>query len=244
MKKIKNLLIDLDGTLLQVNEVQAKFEFTIRAIRWWSKYSKPWKTAKALYKLTLAMKSESFSNSSNYARGIKVFAYEIGLSEDEACILLEKCLNEIFPKLSKYFSPIPGANEFVNWASNHYNLFLATNPLWPKGIVEMRVMWAGIHLEKFTSFTHAKSMTSCKSYVSFFSDLIEQNQLNPENCLMIGDNAYEDGLASRIGIDVFILSNKQKSILKMLNKETKMGAKIWVGNYSTIQSILESEFTK
>lgn len=244
MKKIKNLLIDLDGTLLQVKEMRARTEFTIRSLLWWKPYSNPWRTIKALQKLVLAMKSKNSTNISNYARGIEAFAKEIRITEEEATTLLEKSLNDIFPKLDKYFSPVPGAKEFVNWASNHYKLFLATNPLWPPEIVEMRVKWAGLKIDLFESYTHAKRMKFCKSYIEFYYELIEQNQLNPKNCLMIGDTLYEDGLAKNIGIDVFILSNKKKLPPITLNEKTKIGAQIWTGNYSNIQSILKSEIKK
>lgn len=236
MQKTNILLIDLDGTLLQVKTHRARFKFVMLMIIWWLPYAPPWKTIRALKTLVTSMKHPHTSKGSNvschnrkrlsgdcdkiqsnYHRGLTSFVQTMNLAENEVEDLLAQSTAEIFKKLKKYFSPVNGAKEFMLWAREKYTLFLVTNPVWPPEIVTMRLQWAGLDSSLFLSYTHSKRMSFCKADPEFFKEFLVQEKLNSNACLMIGDNPNEDGNAAQLGIRTFFISkrNPTKSYEKL-----------------------------
>ena len=240
MNKIKHLLIDLDGTLVNFRELRVQLEFTLRFIYWWRAWARPWRTFKGLWRLNSAVSSDE-RKSSNYLKGIQAFALGSGLPEGQVSALMDECLNEIFPRLEKYFFPIPGAQEFVQWAGEHYPLTLATNPVWPPELVTMRLQWGGISMAKFGTMTHAKKMTACKPSLDYYSELLSQENLDPESCALIGNDIQSDGAAIGLGIRVFILSDSPQVKPLTHPKIRDTQGLLWTGNYKAIQSLLETE---
>jgi len=204
----RNLLLDLDGTLIGVNESRARLEFSIRWVAWWKERIGPWQALAGLRSLVRAVKTGDGGVSTNYERGIRVLARQWNQDESAVEALLELCLRDVFYPLKKRFHSNSNAQEFVNWASNHFNLYLVTNPVWPPELVQVRLAWAGIPVERFRSFTHAKRMTHCKPSPRFFTEFLSQESLQPESCIMIGNSEKEDGIAASVGIRTFILTER------------------------------------
>lgn len=211
MKDVQFLLLDLDDTLLSVCSLRARFDFILRMLLWWLPYAFPWSTLMALKSLVNATKDARPSNQSIYKRGITAFAKRLRLPEDKVEKLLNQSVIENFKKLEKYFSPMKGAREFVQWGSQKYILYLVTNPVWPPEIVKMRLKWAGLDETLFASYTHSKKMHYCKLQHAFFQEFLQQESLDPAACLMIGNHPYEDGNAEKVGISTFLVAKKNSA---------------------------------
>lgn len=238
-QKIETLLLDLDETLVQSTGYRVHLDFTYRFLNWWKPYAPRWRTLLALQKLNQAIKPNRTHapiplKETNHAKGLSAFAHVMDLSLQEAGKLMTPCLEEIFPTLKRHFSPVPGAKRFVHWAHAHFPLFLATNPVWPPEIVEMRLKWAGLDLKYFHSFTHAKRMSSCKPHVNYYREFTQQENLNPRTCLMIGDDLKRDGPAIQLGMQVIILSGQSK-----LSLQRGTQGLLWNGSFSAIQEALQ-----
>ena len=241
MRKIENILIDLDGTLINVNESQAKLEFCYHLITHWKDKGNFFKILNAFHQSAKEMKSYNHSKISNYERGLRALSKNIGLSTEEVAYQLMKFLNECFPKLKKHFQLKKEANQFIQWAKeNNLKLHLATNPLWPLEIVEMRLNWAGIDIKDFSSVSHAKYMFNSKNYVDYYIDFMQINNLKSENCIMIGNDTNKDGLAKLIGIKVVILSNKYPKLINICTHISQnMGA--WSGDFTFIKNYIKGK---
>ena len=97
------------------------------------------------------------------------------------------------------------AQNFIESSKEHYRLILATNPLWPLAVVEFRLGIAGIHSSQFEFITHAENMSSCKPNLEYYQELLEKLNLNPTECLMIGNDEKKDGPARRVGVEVVLI---------------------------------------
>ncbi|WGL60602.1 HAD family hydrolase [Pigmentibacter sp. JX0631] len=240
MKSIKNLLLDLDGTLVNLDEIKAKLYFVSKAILWKEFNTSP---IRILYSF-LTFKERIISNPNEvliYQKAINGFSESMNISITKSEKLLNNFLEVTFPLLKKYFTLIPEANNFINWAKNKYTLFLATNPFWPPEYVSLRLQWAGIDVNAFKFISHSKNMNYSKHSKKYFQDLLSRNKLNSQECLMIGNKLSLDGNAREVGMNVFIvnLEKKKKKFLgrnPLKNFESKP---INFGQYSNLIEYLE-----
>jgi FMN phosphatase YigB (HAD superfamily) len=177
----------------------------------------------------------------NSEKMIQIFSETFRLEKAEAEKVLENAVVENFPSLSRHFFPVPGAQEFIQWAKSRYSLVLATNPIWLPEIVELRLRWAGVSLKDFVTFTHARRMHSCKPRVDYYQELLSQEKLRPEQCFMIGNDRRKDLPATRLGMPVYLLNRDPGG----LNSEStpldvKEGSgSAWSGTYMGLRKLLE-----
>jgi len=82
---------------------------------------------------------------------------------------------------------------------------LATSPLYPAIATEQRILWAGFKPEDFESYTTYESYHHCKPNPAYYQELLDRLGLQPEECLMVGNDATEDMVAEKLGIKVFLM---------------------------------------
>ena len=88
-----------------------------------------------------------------------------------------------------------------------YRVILATNPLFPAIATRSRVRWAGLEPEDFEWITTYENSTHCKPNPDYYREILGKLNLQPEGCLMVGNDAVEDMAAADIGMQVFLLTD-------------------------------------
>lgn len=235
---VRQLLVDLDGTLLANHAFTLSVDFARQAVAAMSRYTGG--TRKAISTL-LAIRKEFESPSSrslaNDVRVVTLVAERLTVTAEEARQILRENLSSIFPALERHFYPVAGSKDFLEWAKDRYPLVLATNPVWPPEIIELRVRWAGIDPTIFRSITHVRRMNACKPKSAYYQQILEQEGFKAEECLLVGDNMKMDLPATQVGIRVFIVG-KFKATTPL--KYPKAQAQAWRGTYAGLRSMLES----
>lgn len=84
---------------------------------------------------------------------------------------------------------------------------LATNPIFPNVATESRIRWAGLEPEDFTLYTTYENTGHCKPNPAYYSEIASRLSVEPENCLMVGNDAQEDTAAALAGMKVFLLTD-------------------------------------
>ena len=84
---------------------------------------------------------------------------------------------------------------------------LATNPLFPRVATHSRIRWAGLEPEDFELVTTYESSRFCKPNLRYYEEILDQLQVQPGECLMVGNDADEDMVAERLGMRVFLLTD-------------------------------------
>ena len=171
----------------------------------------------------------------NSERAARAFARESGLPLAEADRILREEVAAVFPSLERYFFPVPGAREFIQWAQPRYRLMLATNPVWPIEQVLLRLKWAGIDAGIFDSITHSGRMHACKPSETYYTELLQQEGLDAAECALVGDDVRKDLPATRVGISVFILASSERR--SRTNGDTG-AARAAFGSYSDLTGLL------
>jgi FMN phosphatase YigB (HAD superfamily) len=224
MKNTKTLLIDLDGTLLGAHYTRLQLSFIRSFVSSLGKAGfGPLKSLKLLHQLKLAIRKVDHQNNGvvNWDKSVNFFSQLSGLSPEDSRRILTPASMKCFQDSRTTLYAVPEAQDFINWAKNHYTLILATNPLWPLNVVLYRLSIAGISPEHFQLITHAENMSACKPNVEYYHELSEKLKLDPTTTLMIGNDHKKDGPAKQLGIDVVILENfsDYKKLRARLQKE-------------------------
>lgn len=89
-----------------------------------------------------------------------------------------------------------------------YRVILATNPLFPAIATESRIRWAGLSPEDFEYYTVYDNSCHCKPNPAYYQDIINKLNLNPSECLMVGNDVDEDMIAAeKTGLHTFLLTD-------------------------------------
>lgn len=234
---IQHLLVDLDGTLLGNRSLALSVDFARQALG----KLKPYGGFRRAAKVLLDIKREfghPTSERANDIRVVELFSKRLKIPVDEGRRILREGVLGIFPDLEKHFYPMPGAKDFLDWAKDHYKLTLATNPVWPIEVIELRVRWAGIDPRIFSNITHIRQMRACKPAPQYYEQILLHGKLNAEDCLLIGNDVKMDLPATRVGIRVFIVG-RHKEITTLKYPEAR--AHGWKGSYAGLRKLLEKQ---
>lgn len=85
---------------------------------------------------------------------------------------------------------------------------LASNPVFPRAAMEARIRWAGLAPEEFELITSYETIGACKPNPAYYTEIARRLGLEPQECLMVGNDVEEDMEAAQAaGMAVFLLTN-------------------------------------
>lgn len=96
-----------------------------------------------------------------------------------------------------------------------YRVALATNPLFPSYATESRIRWAGLDKQDFEIVTTYENSHYSKPNPGFYKEVFAKLNVQPEECLMIGNDVTEDMMAKDLGCSVYLLTDM------LINKQNK-----------------------
>ena len=86
-------------------------------------------------------------------------------------------------------------------------MILATNPIFPQVATYSRIRWAGLDPDDFTFITTYENSSYCKPNVEYYREIVEKMNLDPHQCLMIGNDVEEDMVSANLGMDSYLVTN-------------------------------------
>ena len=107
---------------------------------------------------------------------------------------------------------------------------LATNPLFPSIATEKRMAWAGFSPADFEFFTSYENSTYSKPSLGYYECVVKKLGLEYEECLMVGNDVSDDMVAEKLGMKVFLLTDR------LINKD---GADISVYPNGSFEALCE-----
>jgi len=203
------ILFDMDGTLVPMDMDEftegyfkdllkkcAPFNFDAKEF-----VAAIWKGTGAMYKNdgTRANREvfwETFEKIMNVP-GSKVDPYCLDFYENE------------FVDAKRFTKDNPLAKKAVMLAHEKANkVVLATNPIFPMVGQITRMKWVDLKPEDFDLVTSYESDKYCKPNPKYFLSVCERINVEPKNCLLIGNDEYEDMYAATLaGLDCFLVTD-------------------------------------
>ncbi|RXJ04148.1 HAD family hydrolase [Anaerobacillus alkaliphilus] len=202
----KVILFDLDGTLLPMDTEAFIKNYLGHLAPRVASIIDPQEFIKALWAGTEAMMRNLEEEKTNEQVFEETFLKLVKLNKEDIWPTLDEFYSEIFPTLSHLTSPTPLAKKVVEKALEQgYRVALATNPVFPKVAIYERLRWAGIADMPFEVVTVYENSTYTKPHTQYYQAICNRLEIDPTDCIMIGNDKQEDLAASKIGMKTFLV---------------------------------------
>lgn len=227
--KIKAVLFDLDGTLLPMDQDLFVKEYLGRLSKKMTAYGyEPKQLVETIWNGTMAMYKNDGSRT-NETLFWEVFTGVFGEESKEHIPVFDEYYRNEFQEVKHSCGFNPKANETIKKIKElGYRVALATNPLFPQVATASRMRWAGLDLNDFEFYTTYETSSYCKPNPDYYLECAKMMGLYPEECLMVGNDATEDMVAEKVGMDVFLLTDC------LLNREEKDITKYPQGSFEEL----------
>ena len=207
--KLSTVLFDLDGTLLPMDqEVFVKAYLGLLSKRMAPHGYDPREIVDAVWKGTDAMVRNDGSRT-NEAVFWNLFQARFGPKSLEDMPIFEDFYRTDFELARGSCGFTPEAARTLELCRElGLRTTLATNPIFPDVADASRLSWIGLKMEDFDLVTDMSNCCYCKPNPAYYKAILEQFGLEPEHCLMVGNNAKEDWqAASAAGIPCYLLTD-------------------------------------
>ena len=206
--KIKTVLFDLDGTLLPMDQEEfTKTYFKLLCQKMSDFGYEPKKLSESIWKSTYAMVKNN-GQKSNETVFWNCFASIYGNKVFNDKKYFDEFYENEFQKARESCGFNPHVSTMVKkLKSEGFRIVLATNPLFPATATESRIRWTGLEPSDFELYTTYENICSCKPNPEYYREIIEKLDLNPKECIMVGNDVTEDMVAGEIGMDVFLITD-------------------------------------
>ena len=203
----KVLFFDLDGTLLPL-DVDCFTKEYFRAVGcYFQSIAEPKTFIQHLMTSTMAM-IRNPGPITNEAVFMANFLPLMPAGQPQIMAMFNQFYDEEFPKLQKFSGYSPWAAKIVTSAlEKGYRLVLATNPVFPLPATAQRMAWAGVDQAPWELVTTYENSRGCKPNPAYFLDLCHQLQVQPEDCLMVGNDVQEDLVAGTLGMQTYLVTD-------------------------------------
>lgn len=208
-KTISTVLFDLDGTLLPMDlEDFTNTYFRLLAEKAAPYGYEPQALAAAVWAGTKAM-AQNDGSCPNDERFWQVFAEHLGQDILKLRPVFDRFYAEEFNGAKTATRENPLARRVVDGLkAQGRDVVLATNPMFPAVGVATRLAWIGLTPEDFSYVTSYENSSFCKPHPAYFSQILEKIGKHPGECLMVGNDVREDGLAARqAGLSAYLITD-------------------------------------
>lgn len=128
----------------------------------------------------------------------------LDLRVDGHSAVIKRFYLDDFPALGAGRSARPGAGRALEAVDSlGLKRALATNPIFPRAAIDERARWAGIDSGSFDLVTSYEMMTACKPSPEYFLEIAGMLDVEPSECLMVGDDPVLDLAASDVGMATY-----------------------------------------
>lgn len=233
--KITTILFDLDGTLLPMDQnIFTETYFGLLAKKMMPYGYEPKELVSAVWNGTSCMIKNDGSVTNEQAFW-KRFVEIYGDKVKEHYHLFEDFYENDFDNVKDSCGENPKAKELVlKLKERGFRIALATNPIFPAVATQKRIGWVGLKPEDFEFYTTYENENYCKPNIKYYEDILNRLGVSPDECLMIGNDATEDMVASELGINVFLLTDC------IINENNVDISKYPNGNFDDLEKYIEN----
>lgn len=201
------MLFDLDGTLIDVDMQRFVPSYLRRLTEQMSDLVSPAKAIEALHLAVAAMFANTDAGKTLEQVLLEVLSAELSLAPEGYAAGLERFCRSELAALHPLVSGHPLAAPLVTAAlARGWRVVLATNPIFPRAVIDARVAWGGLDSGAFHHVTAYETAHFCKPNPAFFEELLALLQIPAQACLMVGNDTLHDLAASQVGMQTCLLT--------------------------------------
>ncbi len=204
---IEAILFDLDGTLLRVQMEQFIPLYTRRLADFFADEIRPRPFSRVMTGAIRHLIQEAGDGVITNEQRLHSYLYhELGLPPERFAAGLDHFQRYHLEELKDQVFSIPLAVQIVKECrQRQLPLVLATNPVFPRFMIEARMHWGGLDIRDFTYITSYENSRYCKPQPGYFRDIVRRLKLPAHRCLMVGNDSSHDLAAVATGMRAFLV---------------------------------------
>lgn len=231
---VQTVLFDLDGTLVDVDMNCFVPSYLRRLTEQMSDLANPAQATRSLHNAVAAMFANTDADKTLEAILLEVLDKELSVTPDQyqACLGLF-CRNDL-ADLKPLVTGHRVAQALIDACLERgWRIVLATNPIFPRAVIDARVNWGGLDGERFHHVTAYETAHFCKPNPAYFVEVMELLQVDAKNCLMVGNDSLHDMSASQVGMQTCLLTPWN---IKRSGRDFKAD---WQGTHEDLLALLQ-----
>lgn len=203
---IKAILLDMDGTLIDIDFGGFLGEYMKKVVARFPDAQDPEGVAQQLVASTIAMIKNKEPGRTILQAFIDDFFPALGLPPERVDDIWDFYQNE-YRELDRWARPVDGARELIQAAFDRgYKVAIATAPLFPQMAIRERLRWGGVDDFDYHFVAAADVLHTSKPFPGYYQEIAQNLGVEPDECLMIGDELQMDGHASIQGRHAHVAS--------------------------------------
>lgn len=207
--EIKAIFFDLDGTLLPMEQSYFISQYFNKLAGFGATLGiDPEKLIDGTIAGTGAMIHNDGSKTNREAFWDAYFDF-VGEKRADLEELLDAFYLDGFKELREHTFENPMALKMIEVArGNGRKVVLATNPVFPMQAQLERISWLGLKAEDFDLITSYDNSRYCKPNPEYYREICAKIGVEPENCLMFGNDESDDMKgASAAGMECYLITD-------------------------------------
>lgn len=206
--EISHVLIDMDGTLIQQPGALFFNLFACGVLYRMREFGTIPELIRAAHKTKqILLSPHSFL--SNEDAFFETLAKELHTSKDKVKTFMQKFFDSEYPFICLCLKTQPYARELIDaLRMTGRHITLATNPVFGKREIELRLKASHLFLHDFDHVTSWDMMNTTKPHREFFNTTLKKIGATPTRTVMIGNDPYYDLPAHKCGIQTLLVGNR------------------------------------
>ncbi|BCR06437.1 hydrolase [Desulfuromonas versatilis] len=206
LEQVRAVLFDLDGTLLGVEMSKFIPAYLEGLSGHFADQVDRRAFARVLTATTFALLRSDDGSRSNQEMLLEAVGLHLGIGRAKWEQGLAAFFREGLEDLEKLITSLPLAREILERCfSRNLQVVVATNPVFPKPLVDARLQWGNLHDFPFALVTSYENCRYCKPHPGYFQDILQSVGLQPGQCVMVGNDTEHDLAARQAGIPTFLV---------------------------------------
>ncbi len=222
---LKAILFDLDNTLILFKEAEFYKTYNRALYSYFQDIMKPDEFGeKLLYSTQKIIENDgSVSNLDHFMN-----TFSAGNSHDKSALLkrFETFYEKDFAQFRSLMKPAENVRDVMLHAFDaDLIVVIATNPMFPMNVQQMRLDWAGIGDLPFDLITSVENSTFCKPNLQYYQEITDKLDILPTSCIMVGNDPFNDMIAAKVGMKTYLTTDSDEMSIE-LSRELAKGHKI------------------
>jgi len=206
LPNVKGVLFDLDGTLLQVEMGDFIPAYIDGLAGHFADVARRGVFDRLVRGAIHGLLTRGDGARSNEAMFLATLGRHLGLEAGECGERLRRYCLDGLDELEPLVRPLPLARSILERCFERgVKVAVATNPVFPRAMIEARLRWGGIADFPFDRVTTFENCRFCKPHPGYFRDLLAELGLAPQECLMVGNDTGHDLAAGAAGISTYLV---------------------------------------
>lgn len=206
----KAVLFDLDGTLLRIDMDFFLKQYFKKMVELAAEmgYREGSRLVEQVWRSTDVMIADLDRNTSNEEAFMRDFYQNWHYPPEEFNLFFDRFYRERFPLLEQFCEPFPGIPEMMEYIiGKGLKVVIATNAVFPMSALLDRIKWAGLGHHQFDLITSYELMHFCKPHIQYYQEICANIGVQPQDCLMVGNDTGEDLPAGKLGMKTFLVQD-------------------------------------